>query len=271
MPHFPTEEEEEKPRHSLPIRSTTKQDTSRTSSSSSRPEAQDEGATPSRIRIKNRRKRYLDLHPQYFTSSDLELADPILYDRLVRQHLSAQEREAQGRERGFTGVLEADLMRSEAKLNALAQKRKEREGFELRRKRRGEERLRRQREEVGRTGRLGGGCGEDERDSEESEEEEEEEEEDDDDDDDEYSELDKDAAWLLWKDIMTQRFLAGGDEDFEYGCLVDGNEELDDWEEEERGRLEDWLEKEEEEEEESLPAAEDEGRELKGETGVQDF
>ncbi len=28
----------------------------------------------SRIRIKNRRKRYLDLHPEYFTSANLELA-----------------------------------------------------------------------------------------------------------------------------------------------------------------------------------------------------
>lgn len=27
-----------------------------------------------RIRIKNRRKRYLDLHPEYFKSSELELA-----------------------------------------------------------------------------------------------------------------------------------------------------------------------------------------------------
>ncbi|KAF2215327.1 hypothetical protein CERZMDRAFT_35625 [Cercospora zeae-maydis SCOH1-5] len=234
MPHFPSEEEEKpSPHRSIPIRSTTKPDTSLLPlSSPSLPATQDQDSTPSRIRIKNRRKRYLDLHPQYFTSSDLELADPILYDRLVRQHLSAQEREAQGRERGFTGVLEADLMRSEAKLNALAQKREEREGLELRRKLRGEE-------------------SEDEENN-------------------EYSELGKDDAWLLWKDIMTQRFLAGKDADFEYGRLVDGNEELDDWEEEERERLEDWLEKEEEEEV-FLPAVEGERRELKGETGVQDF
>jgi hypothetical protein len=30
--------------------------------------------SPSPIRIKNRRKRYLDLHPEYFTSANLELA-----------------------------------------------------------------------------------------------------------------------------------------------------------------------------------------------------
>ena len=29
---------------------------------------------PGRIRIKNRRKRYLDLHPEYFLSAELELA-----------------------------------------------------------------------------------------------------------------------------------------------------------------------------------------------------
>ena len=28
------------------------------------------------IRTKNRRKRYLDLHPEYFTSANLELAGP---------------------------------------------------------------------------------------------------------------------------------------------------------------------------------------------------
>lgn len=31
-----------------------------------------------RIRVKNRRKRYLDIHPEYFTSPALELAGPLL-------------------------------------------------------------------------------------------------------------------------------------------------------------------------------------------------
>ncbi|GIZ45539.1 hypothetical protein CKM354_000870100 [Cercospora kikuchii] len=264
MPHFPEEEERQRsPQHSLAIRSATQQKQDETLSSgslvSTRRVAQyeDLSTTPTRILIKNRRKRYLDLHPSYFTSSDLELADPILYDRLVRQHLSAQERETQGRERGFTGVLEADLMRSEAKLNALAVKREEKEKEDERRKGRELERVRRQREEVVRMGRVEGECG----DGVDGESEEEGE-------DDEYEGLDRDAAWSLWKDIMTQRFLAGEDGDFEYGVLVDGNEELDDWEEEERGKLEEWLEKEEEE---FLPGGDGERRELKGETGVQDF
>ncbi|EGP88956.1 uncharacterized protein MYCGRDRAFT_18631, partial [Zymoseptoria tritici IPO323] len=70
-------------------------------------------------RIKNRRKRYLDLHPEYFESSDLELADPLLYDRLVRQFKSLEEREKEGREKGFTKVMENDMVRSEAKVAAL--------------------------------------------------------------------------------------------------------------------------------------------------------
>ncbi|ERF69109.1 hypothetical protein EPUS_01065 [Endocarpon pusillum Z07020] len=74
----------------------------------------------SRTRIKNRRKRYLDLHPEYFTSANLELADPLLYDRLIRRFQTPAEREAEGRQKGYSGTLEADLLRSEAKLNALA-------------------------------------------------------------------------------------------------------------------------------------------------------
>ncbi|EXJ93106.1 hypothetical protein A1O3_01662 [Capronia epimyces CBS 606.96] len=73
---------------------------------------------PDRIRIKNRRKRYLDLHPEYF-GPQLELADPLLYDRLIRRFQTPAEREAEGRQKGFSGVLEADLYRSEAKLDAL--------------------------------------------------------------------------------------------------------------------------------------------------------
>ncbi|KAF2085547.1 hypothetical protein K490DRAFT_75156 [Saccharata proteae CBS 121410] len=71
-----------------------------------------------RIRVKNRRKRYLDMHPEYFDSG-LELADPLLYDRLIRRFQTPAEREAEGRAKGYSGVLEADLLRSEAKMQAL--------------------------------------------------------------------------------------------------------------------------------------------------------
>ncbi|EFR01435.1 hypothetical protein MGYG_04442 [Nannizzia gypsea CBS 118893] len=74
---------------------------------------------PASIQIKNRRKRYLELHPEYFSPS-LELADPLLYDRLIRRFQTASEREAEGRAKGHSGMLEADLERAEAKMDALA-------------------------------------------------------------------------------------------------------------------------------------------------------
>lgn len=46
--------------------------------------------------------------------------DPLLYDRLIRRFQTPQEREARGRAAGFSGVLQADMMRSEAKMDALA-------------------------------------------------------------------------------------------------------------------------------------------------------
>jgi len=72
------------------------------------------------LRIKNRRQMYLERNPSYFTSPDLELADPLLYDRCIRRFQSPAEREAEGRAKGYSGVLEADLYRSEAKLAALS-------------------------------------------------------------------------------------------------------------------------------------------------------
>ncbi|BDD59541.1 hypothetical protein MPDQ_001055 [Monascus purpureus] len=71
------------------------------------------------VLVKNRRKRYLDMHPEYF-SADLELADPLSYDRLIRRFQTPAERESEGRAKGFSGILQADLARSEAKLDALA-------------------------------------------------------------------------------------------------------------------------------------------------------
>ena len=35
-------------------------------------------AALARVRVKNRRKRYLDIHPEYFLSPSLELAGPLL-------------------------------------------------------------------------------------------------------------------------------------------------------------------------------------------------
>jgi hypothetical protein len=43
----------------------------------------------------------------------------LLYDRCIRRFQTTAEREADGRSKGYSGVLEADLHRSEAKLAAL--------------------------------------------------------------------------------------------------------------------------------------------------------
>lgn len=44
---------------------------------------------------------------------------PLLYDRLVRRFKSPAEREAEGKRKGFSGILEADILRGEAKMEAL--------------------------------------------------------------------------------------------------------------------------------------------------------
>ncbi|KAF2681751.1 hypothetical protein K458DRAFT_78785 [Lentithecium fluviatile CBS 122367] len=74
-----------------------------------------------RLQAKNRRKRYLEVHPEYFDDSSLELADPLLYDRLIRRFQTAAEREAEGRRKGFSGQMSTDLWRAEAKKEALSQ------------------------------------------------------------------------------------------------------------------------------------------------------
>lgn len=74
-----------------------------------------EANLPLHIRIRNRRKRYLEENPSYF-SPELESADPLLYDRLVRKHYTPADHEIERRQKGYAGSLESDLFRSEAKL-----------------------------------------------------------------------------------------------------------------------------------------------------------
>ncbi|ATY63205.1 coiled-coil domain-containing [Cordyceps militaris] len=71
------------------------------------------------VQIQNRRREYLLRHPAYFDSIEHELADPVLYERLVRRHQSATERESEGRAKGYGRTLEADLVRGETKLSHL--------------------------------------------------------------------------------------------------------------------------------------------------------
>ncbi|KAL5598344.1 hypothetical protein BROUX41_003597 [Berkeleyomyces rouxiae] len=71
------------------------------------------------IQVHNRRREYLVRHAEYLASAEHEFSHPLLYDILVRRHLSAAEREAYGKERGYARALEGHLVRSEAKLASL--------------------------------------------------------------------------------------------------------------------------------------------------------
>ena len=200
-----------------------------------------------RIRIKNRRKRYLDTHPEYFSPS-LELAGlpiascsgsyalrsyqaPLLYDRLIRRFQSPTERESEGRSKGYSGVLEADIWRSEAKIEALA---KPDRSLAL----------------IYKRGPNGEIIAEDP---------------------DEIP-MDKEDGKRIWRDAMEQRFVGGEDEDFQY-TTVDDSETYDDRGIEEREEEEKYFA--EEQPEWVLDGAGvghgDEPTKLEGETGVQDF
>ena len=47
------------------------------------------------------------------------MKDPLAYDRLVRRFQTHSEREAEGKKKGYSATLEADLWRSEARIEAL--------------------------------------------------------------------------------------------------------------------------------------------------------
>ncbi|KAH6855322.1 hypothetical protein B0I37DRAFT_442181 [Chaetomium sp. MPI-CAGE-AT-0009] len=71
------------------------------------------------IRAQNRRRAYLEKHSTYFESSEHELADPLLYDSLIRRFQTPSEREAEGRQKGYARVLEGSLLRGEERLAKL--------------------------------------------------------------------------------------------------------------------------------------------------------
>ncbi|KAI1130991.1 coiled-coil domain-containing protein-domain-containing protein [Nemania abortiva] len=76
-------------------------------------------AHAAQIRVRNRRREWLSRHPSYLRSLEHELADPVLYDALIRRFQSHEEREKEGRAKGFGRVLEVDLLRGEARLSKL--------------------------------------------------------------------------------------------------------------------------------------------------------
>jgi hypothetical protein len=186
---------------------------------------QQDSGRASRLLAKNRRKRYLEMHPEYFSDPSLELADPLLYDRLIRRFQTHTEREAEGRRKGFSGQMATDLWRAEAKKDALSAP-DPNSLFTYSRGPQGQI-VEEEKDDVPMTKQEG-------------------------------------RAW--WVDEMTQRFLGGRDEDFEY-AKVDGNVKYDPLE------LERDLQDAYFESMESDFDSDGEGKEkvLTGETGIQDY
>ncbi|KAK3996264.1 coiled-coil domain-containing protein-domain-containing protein [Cladorrhinum sp. PSN332] len=235
-----------------------------------RPRPPRSSAHATRIRVQNRRREYLERHAEYFAGEEHELADPLLYDFLVRRFWTPAEREADGKRKGYARVLEGSLLRGEERLSRL----KERSETET---------------EVSSWSHRNGNNGDrmqvdqDDQDT--------------DDkvqglgleiaiDGEEASHRHHHNAELVsppprsktegqdrWKEFLRDRFIKGMDDDFDYVGLVDGREEYDAVEE--REREDEWFEGE-------SPGWASDGdgeegdrviveRELKGETGVQDF
>ncbi|EFY88120.1 putative O-methyltransferase [Metarhizium acridum CQMa 102] len=150
--------------------------------------------------------------------------DPVLYERLIKRHQTSSERQQEGQAKGYGRVLEADLARGETRLSALAT-----------------EAAGEQREDLSPAKHRWHAA----------------------------SDIDnpwdgeastKEQGFELWKEFLRERFIRGGDEDFDY-ARVDGNEELDvvlRRDEEDR-----WFDDEE-------PSWAGDGG-AAGETGVQDF
>ncbi|KAL2269365.1 hypothetical protein VTJ83DRAFT_1549 [Remersonia thermophila] len=206
-----------------------------------------------RIRVQNRRRAYLEKNPGYFESSEHELADPLLYDSLIRRFQTPAEREAEGRAKGYARVLEGSLLRGEERLARLREQQEQRQQQ-----------------------RRGYNDDDDDDDDDDEEEEEEEEEEEKEKKDNERrvrfappsggrsaarpggesgspSRQDGDAAALepggrafsrlaaslappprtraegrrQWEAFLRDRFIRGEDGDFDYAGLVDGNDEYD--------------------------------------------
>ncbi|KAK4459395.1 coiled-coil domain-containing protein [Cladorrhinum samala] len=233
----------------------------------------------SRIRLQNRRREYLEQNPKYFDSADHELADPLLYDTLIRRFLTPAEREADSKTKGYARVLEGSLLRGEERLAKLresnpapvenggsAEEEEEEEdedekmqGVETGDP--GDHEQMMQKVEQGTRNREGGGGEDDEEVG--------------------TTRASRNAELLTppktraegeaqWREFLRDRFIQGKDDDFDYEGLVDGNDEFDGLER--REREEKWFE----DESPGWASGEDDGgmhveRELKGETGIQDF
>lgn len=150
----------------------------------------------------------------------------------MRRFQSAAERESEGRKKGYSGTLEADLWRSEAKIEALANP-SNGATMTYRRGERGDI-VAEEKDEVPRN---------------------------------------KEDGLERWRKEMELMFLRGGDGDFDY-AVVDQGEEYDDRGVEEREEEEKWFEEEEPSWAAALEAEEAgemEEIDLNGQTGVLDY
>lgn len=195
----------------------------------------------SEMKIRDRRRKYLDTHPEYLNDPELELAGlfllsvaltrdtdavayPLLWERLIRRFQSPAERDVESKRKGFSGILEADILRGEAKTEALRHPDPD-SLFTYRRGPDGEI-LAEERGEVP---------------------------------------VDKSDGRHRWRLAMETRFVRGADIDFDYE-EVDNSEVYDDHTVEELEEVEKYFNAEEPEFVKRTNSSE-----LQGETGIQDF
>ncbi|KAK7207590.1 coiled-coil domain-containing protein-domain-containing protein [Myxozyma melibiosi] len=205
---------------------------------------------PARLRrhktITNRRLHYLQKHtPDYFYSSGLAEASPLLYDRLVRRFQTPAEREVETDRRGWAGRMYEDLMRAERRLDKIEKEKAE----ELRRQEMGD--LSNSNDDEATTQVYG--------------------------EEEEAGDLvvdaeisSKEEGIQQWEKLMTLRFLSGLDTDFDYDG-IDFDEEWDDYVQINRDKEDDYFDSEEptwcyDDTDDSVSE-----RPLNGQTGVQDF
>ncbi|KAK1849423.1 coiled-coil domain-containing protein [Colletotrichum chrysophilum] len=183
------------------------------------------------IRSHNRRREFLTRNPQYFQNSEHQLADPLLYDTLVRRFQTPAEREADGRAKNYSRVLEESLLRGEARLA-----------------------------DLNKSSAIGGDaekidCAKSfttESDLSKTQ--------------------NKQDGLDRWTEFLTERFVHGHDDDFDY-TQVDNNDEYDDME---RRDAEDaWFDAEDpswaSDAEDDQNGRVSHGTQKRGETGIQDF
>lgn len=161
--------------------------------------------------------------------------DPVKYESLIRHFQTRAEKDAEAQSKGYSRVLEGDLMRSEAKLAALKASLAVVNGED-------DEGLAASRQEEG-DNPTAAATGYDN----------------------DIEPATKEEGRELWNEFLTERFVRGEDPDFDYS-KVDDDEGLDAMERQDEQDA--WFD---EEEPTWASGEEPDAKMLQGETGVQDF